>query len=340
MDKQTLVDKLFKITCLSTIILMANGAKAESKLTLLVLNSFLGQLNPLDSVDSLSTHVKIGGEDALKFHIKNARKKWGNTLLLLDSGNILGQNPPQKILTFYRKIKFDAVALSRKDIYKLSPYKKKYNLPFVLSNLIDIKNLRPLSKNNVASYRVVKKGKYKVGIINVTSMKKFKKGIYIEDPILTVIKLKNALKQKKANLIVLMTDFSSKCQSRPQPGALAFSKKDNFQLKCPKNDPLKKFIKRLPAGSVDIILVNNNLQGQGFLGEFPVIQTPGKGSVLAKVSISYDEQQDIILKDSFIMPPLITCLDNKKNTHCELKSKSSLKNSHGPIIKEKRSISL
>ena len=292
----------------------------KANLNLLISNGLSGKLAPQESIKSSKINFKdipsllIGGEKALYSYFKIAKERYKDSVLLLDSGDLFKTGSSeieiQKVISLYKKIGFDAVALSRRDIKELSPFvgEKNFEIPFLLSNVVDIKKMRPLKKNGVIPYKIINKGPFKIGIINITSMKRFRPGLYMEDPILTIIKIKKVFRKKKVDITILMADFDSKCISTLIQIPKAFKDFKKHQLKCPPNDPLYTFIKRIPPTSVDLILTNNKIQAQGFLKNIPIIQTSGEGKYLARVRLNLEPQsKKLDLKRSFILPPILTC---------------------------------
>jgi len=291
-----------------------------SNFIFLISNGFSGQLSPKESLtDNFGSTEKIpnlwiGGESAFYSYFHISKEKYGDSVLLFDSGNLFKQGSTEKdrekVIKLYEKIGFDAVALSQKDISEISPYEgeKDYKIPFILSNVVEIKKMKPLNKNGVVPFKIINKGPYKIGIIGITSMKKFKAGLYMEDPILAIIKINKIFRKRKVDFTVLMADLKSKCISSPSQEEKIFKDFEKYQLRCPPKDPLYQFVKRLPPNSVDLILTNNKIEAQGFLNDIPIIQTPGEGRFLARVVFNISpENNKLNKKNSKILSPILTC---------------------------------
>jgi 2',3'-cyclic-nucleotide 2'-phosphodiesterase (5'-nucleotidase family) len=291
----------------------------KASLIFLISNGFSGQLTPKENVKHSSNfnevpNISIGGERAFFSYFSISKEKYNASALLLDSGNLFksgsSEAEKEKVLKLYEQIGYDAVALSQKDLKDISPFEgeKEYKVPFVLSNIVEIKKLKRFKKNGVVPYKIIKKGPYNIGIINITSMKKFKAGLYMEDPILAIIKIGKKFRRKNVDFTVLMADINSKCKSPPAQSAKSFKDFSKHQLKCPTQDPLLSFVKRLPPNSVDLILSNNKIEAQGFLRNIPIVQTTGDGRFLARVLINVsNEDKKLDQKHSFILPPILTC---------------------------------
>ena len=291
----------------------------KASLIFLISNGFSGQLTPKESIQYSSNfnevpNIWIGGERAFFSYFSISKEKYNTSAILLDSGNLfkIGSSDAEKekVLKLYEQIGFDAVALSQKDLREISPFEgeKEYKIPFVLSNIVEIKKLKRFKKNGVVPYKIIKKGPYNIGIINITSMKKFKAGLYMEDPILAIIKINKKFRRKNVDFTVLMADINSKCKSPPAQSAKSFKDFSKYQLICPSKDPLLSFVKRLPPNSVDLILTNNKIEAQGFLKNIPIVQTTGEGKFLARVLINVStEGKKLDHMHSFILPPILTC---------------------------------
>jgi len=289
--------------------------KKKASLILLISNGFSGQLSPKEGLKlENAPNLWIGGEKAFFSYFQISKQKYNEQALLLDSGNIFKKGSSsvekEKVIKLYESIGFDAVALSQDDLKEISPFEgeKAYKIPFVLSNIVEIKKLKRLNKNGILPFKIIEKGPFKIGIINITSMKKFKDGLYMEDPILAVIKIKKIFRRKKVDFTILMADLNSKCMSPPSQNARSFQNFAKHQLHCPGKDPLYLFVKRLPPGSVNLILTNNKIEAQGFLKNIPIVQTTGEGKFLARVLINLSsESQKLDLKSSYLLPPILTC---------------------------------
>jgi 2',3'-cyclic-nucleotide 2'-phosphodiesterase (5'-nucleotidase family) len=164
---------------------------------------------------------------------------------------------------------------------------------------------------NLSKSKVFEKGKIKIAVYSIIEPHSYSnliEGIYVKDPIFSLLKEKEGLQNENIHLNVLLVSIKTGCYSESPLEKKSFKDFENFQLVCPKNDDLFKLISRLPPNFINLIILNNNFFADGFIGEIPVIQNPGKGKYLSRINIAYDLLKKTIVADkSEILPPLKTC---------------------------------
>lgn len=256
--------------------------------------------------------IKVGGSEVITSYVDISREKYPN-LLYLDSGNIFDQKPENlsKILDFYYSLDPDGIALTDSDLNLILDSKLNIKGPFLNSNFIDLKLGKNLNMEGLSNFKIIEKGKLKIAVFSIfhpKSSSNVLKGIYIKDPIFSLLKDKAMVENDEVHLKILLASVKSNCHSESPMDTKSFSDFENFQLTCPENDELFKFISRLPPNFIDLIILNNNLFADGFIGELPIIQNPGKGKFFGRIKITYDLLNKKILKEkSEILPPLKTC---------------------------------
>jgi 2',3'-cyclic-nucleotide 2'-phosphodiesterase (5'-nucleotidase family) len=176
---------------------------------------------------------------------------------------------------------------------------------------VDLKLGKNLNLSGLSKYKVFEKGRIKIAVLSVfhpKSSSNVLKGVYIKDPIFSLLKDKESIEKDEVHLKILLASIKSGCHSESPMDKKSFNDFENFQLTCPANDELFKFISRLPPNFIDLIILNNDHFADGFIGELPIIQNPGKGKYFSRIKITYDLSSKKIIKDkSEILPPLKTC---------------------------------
>ncbi len=293
-------------------------------------SSLLGQLENTEEIYEGLPPIKIGGKDVITSYIDITREKYPN-LLFLDAGNIFSEKALDKTIDFYYSLDIDAIALTDSDLIKLRNLDLKLKLPLLNSNFMDLKSGKNLQLTGLNSSFVFQKGKLNIAVYSLMDPKTYKnvvEGIYVKDPILSLLKEKKSLEKKEIDLNVLILSVNTECYSENPNEKKTFKNYDNFQLICPKGDPLFKFISRLPPNFIDLIVLNNEGFSDGFIGELPIMGNPGRGKYLGRMNINYDLTKKKIIKDkSEILPPLKTCHQFFASTEdCHLGAKDLSRN--------------
>lgn len=290
----------------------AFSSKNLEEVFILSSNGFQGQLELSQEVMEGLPSIKVGGSDVITSYVDITREKYPN-LLFLDSGNIfdLKSKNFSKTLALYDSLNIDGVALTDTDLSLLFDSKEDIKVPLINSNLIDMKLGKNVTIKSLSGSKVLEKGKVKIAVFSVLEPKSSSnivKGIYIKDPIFSLLKEKEPIGKEEVHLNILMATIKSGCVSDSPMDKKPFKDHSSFQLKCPENDQLFKFISRLPPNFIDLIILNNNLFADGFIGELPIIQNPGRGKFFSRIKITYDlTRKKIVREKSEILPPLKTC---------------------------------
>ena len=258
--------------------------------------------------------IPIGGAEILSHYLQQAKRYFGPHTLLLDSGTPF-LPPAEKALQFKIRelLPFDAVLFSAQDHLTLQRYPRGKNasIPFVNSNLIDLKNQKAIAQNNLSSLRFINKANINIGVIGIASLthlsptqKKKLNGVYFQDPVATYLTLKSRL--KNAMLTILLADFSTKCHAPPLSAA-----KEGLEipmLKCPPNDPLLLFTKRLPKQGPDIIILSGGGGGSGRIDSILVLNESGWGRSLGRLTLAFNlKEKRVLLEHTQLHPKITTC---------------------------------
>lgn len=280
--------------------------------------------------------IEYGGPRVLSGYIDILRKRFKNNLVLLDSGRFIksGSNSEDtdSLRALYAHLNYDGILFSEEEVIKFIENAKEFNpvkLPYINSNIIDLKTKRLLTKNVELDSRLITKGDLKIGIIGITSYdgKKIKandhfKGLYFEKPAVTFLEFKNKLKRKGAEVIILMANFKTNCESKMPPRTLNSPRPSWAKIYCQdKKDDLLRFLKRIPRGSLDLlVLANNTKQLRGFLIDTPVITTPPSSGFLSMVEMFYDKKLKKLVWDKSLLHPKVQLCESffKVTSDCSL----------------------
>ena len=301
------------------------------KIIIVSTNDLEGHLYPTRKTHhKYENHLEVGGGEIFSSYINIIKRKNPGEILLLDSGNLFfnmdDKKKTKKILSFLNYMQYDGILFSEKEFLALDKntfeYLTEYPVPFINSNIMDLKKSSLLKDKKINPWKLISMNDLSIGIIGVTdpstlTYEEQLKGIYFEDPILSIIKAKKELKKKGAHIIILLTRVKSTCRHL-SPEKYSSSKQfSNFQLQCSDpNDPLVSLIERFPPDTIDIIITGDTNTGDGFIGKIPVLQNPGRGSHFSKLELFYDTQnKKIIHGKTMIHPPIKLCLSFFKDTH-------------------------
>ncbi len=270
--------------------------------------------------------IEYGGPRVLSGYIDILRKRFKNNLVLLDSGRFIKSSSKiediESLRKFYTHLNYDGILFSEEEVIQFLENAKKFNptkLPFINSNIIDLKTKKLLTRNVEMDSRLITKGDLKIGIIGITSYdgKKIKandhfKGLYFEKPAVTFLEFKNKLKRKGAEIIILMANLKTSCESKMPPRTLNSPRPSWAKIYCQDSkDDLLRFLKRIPRGSLDLlVLANNQKQLRGFLIDTPVITTPPSSGFISMVEMFYDKNQKKLVWDKSLLHPKIQLCEN------------------------------
>lgn len=302
--------------------------------SLIIASSFglQGQINPISEIvpqeiilrssGKYPTEMKFGGIESYFGHIKTLKNVSSDHVILLDTGDLFGKNlikdQQDFIIKAIDQLGFDAISLTESELLYRQLNEEQFKSiksHFLTSNIIDIKESKQLSENNLLPYKIVEKKGYKIGLISITDFdsidaksKSKIKGVYFQDPVHSFIKTRNEIRKNKVDMIILMTHLNSQCVSPITNKAISFDEHKDFQLNCKENDPLLKLVKRLPPNSVDLLLTNHFENLAGFVESLPIVGGQGQGTKLGLLKLKFDEDEKTLNRgDSYLLPFLKMC---------------------------------
>jgi hypothetical protein len=299
-----------------------------TRLVVAISNNEQGKLNsekapiPKQILSPGSDHsIEYGGPRVLSSYVSILRKRFKKNLVLLDSGRFIksssNREDRESLRKLYAHLNYDGILFSEEEVIQFLDDAKDFNrekLPYINSNIIDLKTKKLLTRNVEMDSRLITKGGIKIGIIGITSYdgKKIKandhfKGLYFEKPAVTFLEYKNKLKSRGADIIILMANFKTSCESKMPPRTLNSPRPSWAKIYCQdKKDDLLRFLKRIPRGSLDLlILANSSRQLRGFLIDTPVITTPPSAGFLSMVEMFFDKKQKEMVWDKSLLHPKI-----------------------------------
>jgi 2',3'-cyclic-nucleotide 2'-phosphodiesterase (5'-nucleotidase family) len=281
--------------------------KDTKRIVIATTNNFNSSVSGVTDSTLSQSPMAIGGADFLPSYLEILKKEYKDEVLLVDAGYIV--NPKKnsksnkKTLKLFEILGYDAVLLTENELLNLEDTYGT-QLPFVNSNIMDLKKMEPTDRFNSVPYIIKKINGVRVGIVGITSYKSNLRGeseisgLLFDDPVARLITMKSQLK-KRADIIIALVHMQTKCSSE-----------DSDDLKsCPdNNEKFKKLIKRFPPNLVDIIIGGDSNYAAGFIEGIPVIQNYGHGKYLGQLDIYYDTKKKTIIKEQTkIYKPLKLC---------------------------------
>ena len=277
------------------------------------------ELAPPNAPPGFPQTLKVGGVEILSHYLQLIKSQFEDNVLILDAGDTFSTNEDAHKLELKLKVMeqlpFDAVLFSGEDYLSqaLSQRQTGDLIPFLNSNILDLRTGRPIRQRNLLSSRIVERAGLKIGLIGLIDIQSLSQkqqkqlnGVYFQDLVAAFLKLKKDLHSRGAQVLILLGHIPGQCQSRP----LFESKRGNHipPLQCPPRDPLKQFVERLPANSLDLIILSGGRPFSGRIGELLILNGPSDGHYLGQASLFYHRGQKRIVFERGQLHPLIkTC---------------------------------
>lgn len=287
------------------------------RVTFALTNNLDGKIEPQKEFYEKNQGVFLlnGGCSQTVKYVKALKEFHKDSLVFAHVGSILSGDDSNTLssISCMTKLEHDVVAPSPKDILRKELFHDNRISPsFLVSNYIDLKTGKPLNDPPFVSSIFLEKNGVNVGVISIITPeilhsqtgKNFINGIFIEDVTTSILKEKNDLKAKGAHIIALMAQTLTHCHG----SVLTMQKLKTEQLDCRFSDPLKNIIKKLPAGSIDIILSGANNMGNGYLAEIPVLQNTGEAQYISLAELYVNTATNQLLKErTRVLPPIKIC---------------------------------
>ena len=278
--------------------------------------------------------INVGGCEYLKKYLWALKQGLGDSLVLSHVGSVLSKDGKNNLSTVscLSKIGYDFIAPSAYDVVNRKNLEyERLTKNFIVNNFLDLQTGKALNNHPFTSTMLLEKNGINVGVISIFDPEltqgqisaNYINGVYIEDMVATILKEKNDLRNKGANIIVLALQNLSNCEGNVK--SLEGAKAE--QLICRFSDPLKSVLKKIPGGTIDIILSASPLMGNGFLAEVPVLQNIGKSKFISLAKLYFDTKEKKLLKNrSLVLPPLKVCHQYfEKTQDCYMKTTNECK---------------
>jgi len=268
-------------------------------------------------------YYKAGGPAVLSSYLTILKSQYKNNLLLINSGQFTQPFKNRRYLPhakqmkqFYHYLDYDAVGLTLENFFivfddQFKQYRNN-NIPLVNSNLLQLANGN--KKSDIYPWKIKTIDNINVGIINVTTNESKKvlphlyKGLLVQDPVYSLLKIKKRLAKKNVNIIILLTNFETKCEHPENFQKKFFNVSSQYQLICPADDALHSFLKRLPQNIVALIVNQGTRIITGFFNQTPIVQLPNNNTFISGIELFVDKKsKKINLELSSIKPFVKLC---------------------------------
>ena len=288
--------------------------KHTKRIVIATTNNFNSSVSGITDSTFSQAPIAIGGADFLPSYLEILRKEYKDEVLLVDAGYFVNskKNPVinKRTMKLYEILSYDAILLSENEILNLQS-DHGIQLPFVNSNVINLKENRVINKFGSTPYIIKKVNGVRVAIVGISIYKSKLKtegnisGLLFDDPVASLITMRSQLK-KKSDIIVALVHVQTKCSTNGESDL----------KECPdNNEKLKKLVKRFPPNLVDVIIGGDSNYGSEFIQGIPVIQNFGHGKYLGQLDLYYDTKaKKLINSNTKIYPPLKLCSRFYKST--------------------------
>lgn len=275
----------------------SNKVKVDIFTTSDILGNLLAEQKKISSKNPIT--VSYGGAELLLSYQNISKERQPKTTLWLDTGGIFDpladEIHHQETLHFIRRMKFDALAFTQKELAILgNDIKKNFNIEFVNSHLIDLSTGRSFESDSIKPFKVITKNGVRIAVLAVTdfSLNKLQapekiRALYFEDMVLGILRAKKNFEKQKINAVILLAHVDSGCHSN-----------NDERYICPQEgDELMTLLNRLPPKTIDLVIASPNRIASGNINNIPVLMAPERGQWLgrAQIIVSNNETQINVL---------------------------------------------
>jgi 2',3'-cyclic-nucleotide 2'-phosphodiesterase (5'-nucleotidase family) len=287
------------------------------KLHIASTNNFSGHFSGNKEVVSFSDRsfnddINVGGLAVLESYFDILRKRYGENLVLLDGGNFfLPKSEPQKEVNWTKiqsslkaleRIPFDGLLFTQYDLnlFNDSKYFKNEAIKknFISTNIYNLGGGQRKYLEQVQNLKIIRKDALKIAVLGLntyTPNSPTVAGHLIEDPVLSYLKLKQNLSKEKVDMKIVLLNINSSCLTR-EIGKTTCQKEEE--------DDLKKLLNRFPPQDIDLVVLSGHSFIYDFISGIPVLQNPGEGRFLSRLTMFYHIKNKKIAEDktSFHLP--------------------------------------
>ncbi len=262
-------------------------------------------------------NIPIGGRSVLQNYRDIFKKKYADRFLLIDTGDIFESptsfNENEKTLKHYESLHYDAVGFTKKDYLALnylassSTKAPQPKIPFVAENIIDLQLGSRIERPYLSPYKIIEKDGIRFGLIFLETFKgpeSTVSGIYIQDPIISLLQLKKTFQKKKVDFTIISINSSTACRSDQTIQATPIlTEKDD--IICPSEDPLLQTIQRMPPLFGDLIIAPSETMAIGHLKGRALMTIPGQGKFMGRAKIVFNKNDKKIISEKTVMLPAL-----------------------------------
>ena len=211
------------------------------------------------------------GLPILSAYLKRLSKVYGGRMVLVNMGPLFeDQKKALELLKAYDHLAYDGMGLYPEEGLNSSTRGERRTA--INSNIIDMKTGAPLRGPGIVPYKILERGGIKIGLISVFSPEALSRGLasnrpelYIQDPVASVVKFKNILREKeKVQAVVLLAHLGTDRKA------------------------LEHLVGRMPPDSVQLILSHGEVANADTVGGVPTLPVAKGDPFLSVARLSFD----------------------------------------------------
>jgi hypothetical protein len=278
--------------------------------------------------------LNVGGSDLVKKYVDVLKNKTERLLFLSTGGGWPKEvkHYPQ-FLYHFPLLKVHSAGFSANDFkgyfsnpFELTNQLKKISTPIIISNMQILSPQALVKDMPFQKFQIHTIKDIKVGIISLVSPQKialnhesFFQGVVFEKPATTILKLAPILRQKGAQVIVVMMDQALDCTSelsrkfKIHPQKVNFDVYDNNEA-CrstkESNHEIYDTLKKLPPNFVDLIITSSSeikTKANNIIGNTPVLGAFDENHLaLAQIRYSLKKHQ-VLSHETLLLQPVKIC---------------------------------
>lgn len=293
-----------------------------------------------DDENPLLQNIRVGGVDVIQNYFKILREHHPN-LILVDSGNLFNTaEKTSSVNDFYSFLNYDALTIGLRDFNLKVPknlgssaelfqkFAKEVQVPFVLSNLYDLKTARLIEWKGTKPYHIKEIDGVKVGILGIIpddivgqTPVNNRVGLFVENMLQSTLRHARLLRSLGADMIVVLTHQGIDCGTDlAQKSKLPLSKV-NFEPDrssiCNLKSPLGQYLERLPPNLVDVVVGGRiNQKMANIVNGTLVMSSFHDGKSFNYAEFIFDTESKKIKKDKTVVhQPVMFCHEFFKDTN-------------------------
>lgn len=276
----------------------------ERLLVITSLNDINGQLNGVESQG-----INIGGYTLIENYLTILKNYYPEKMLTISTGHLVPHAASEKlsksIIDRLTLLPVDFYGVSYREIEEISHLKKSSSFQFLNSNIFQIQTGKLVGGPSLLASSTKRVNGVNIGLISVAipSDKKTLTGLYFQDIVTAILKTRNDLVKKNADVIILISHENTHCETNHP------DEPQNAKLDCSSSEGLTKLLKRLPPQTVDVVITTGERFGYGrHSSGVYVLNTPGNGLYLGHLQLIYNlKEKSINHEKTAIFVPTLLC---------------------------------